>query len=288
MNIWYQEKEVLKLEKILEKLNKVKTDNYWKIVKEKEILENKYNKILRYFQKPYWLDKNKITKLEKINNNTDTYCSNIKFVISNIKDIWQNYQNLCHKDTYGNVLAQENYEYLYEKYVTIRNYLENMSNEKMVMSSNYIKSEMYGVYYKLEYGLMFVNNPTINYDLYHNNDWYMRVKGYQDIIEIYNDALVESWPYEKFYHISNAFKFFKQMELEETKKHQEELVKEDKKLEDLPSFLILSNPHLIKIFDKKTLLQVKKKLIRELSNTSEKEQDIMIERLYQINLTKKM
>ena len=288
MNIWYTEEELQKLEEILKQLKDLKKENTVKIKNNQKNLVNKYSKYFKYIQKQYWQDKTKIRNLEKINSNIDLYSNNIGFIISNLKDINFNYNNLSNKDNYNKVLTEENYSDLYEYYIIIRNYLSNMPNEKMVMESNYIKDRTYKLFYKLRYSLLFNDMDEDKYNYYHNNDWYEIIKDYQSIIEIYNDALTESWFYDKFYHISNAFKLFAKIKWDEFQKQKNELDKENKKLKELPIYLARVNPNIASTYDKKTLLITKRGLIKNLQNAKEDEQDKIIECLHQINLTRKM
>ena len=288
MNIWYTEEELQKLEEILKQLKDLKKENTVKIKNNQKNLVNKYSKYFKYVQKQYWQDKTKIRNLEKINNNTNIYSNNIELIISNLKDINFNYNNLSNKDNYNKVLTEENYSDLYEYYIIIRNYLSNMPNEKVVMESNYIKDRTYKLFYKLRYSLLFNDLDENKYNYYHNNDWYEVIKDYQSIIEIYNDALTESWSYDKFYHISNAFKLFAKTKWDEFQKQKNELDRENKKLNDLPIYLARVNPNITSTYDKKTLLMTKRGLIKNLQNAKEDEQDKIIDCLHQINLTRKM
>ena len=288
MNIWYTEEELQKLEEILKQLKDLKKENTVKIKNNQKNLVNKYSKYFKYIQKQYWQDKTKIRNLEKINSNIDLYSNNIGFIISNLKDINFNYNNLSNKDNYNKVLTEENYSDLYEYYIIIRNYLSNMPNEKMVMESNFIKDRTYRLFYKLRYSLLFNDMDEDKYNYYHNNDWYEVIKDYQSIIEIYNDTLTESWSYDKFYHIINAFKLFSKIKWEEYQKCQNMIAKENKDLEELPIYLAKENPKITKTYDKNTLLKTKKDLIKNLQNVDEEEQDKIIGSLYYINLTRKM
>ena len=288
MNIWYTEEELQKLEEILKQLKDLKKENTDKIKNYQKKIDTNYSKYFKYVQKQYWQDKTKIRNLEKINSNTNIYSKNIELIISNLKDINFNYNNLSNKDNYNKVLTEENYSDLYEYYIIIRNYLSNMSNEKMVMESNYIKDRTYKLFYKLRYSLLFNDMDEDKYNYYHNNDWYEVIKDYQSIIEIYNDTLTESWSYDKFYHIINAFKLFSKIKWEEYQKCQNMIAKENKDLEELPIYLAKENPKITKTYDKKTLLKTKKDLIKNLQNVDEEEQDKIIGSLYYINLTRKM
>ena len=288
MNIWYTEEELQKLEEILKQLKDLKKENTVKIKNNQKNLANKYSKYFKYVQKQYWQDKTKIRNLEKVNSNIDLYSNNIGLIISNLKDINFNYNNLSNKDNYNKVLTEENYSDLYEYYIIIRNYLANMPNEKMVMESNYIKDRTYKLFYKLRYSLLFSDMDEDKYNYYHNNDWYEVIKDYQSIIEIYNDALIESWSYDKFYHISNAFKLFAKIKWEEYQKCQNMIIKENNDLEELPIYLARVNSNIVSTYDKKTLLMAKSGLIKNLQNVKEDEQDKIIECLHQINLTRKM
>ncbi len=289
MNIWLSEEELANLEVIIKQLKSFKKINCKKINDEKKNIKLKYNKYLKYFQKSFWQIKSKIKKLENINFETDAYYNNIKFIISNLHDINTYYvNNLCLKDCYNNYITEENYTDLYDYYVIVKNYLTNMSKEKMIMESNYFKSKTHKLLYKLRYNLLFDQLEDKNYDCYYNSDWYNAIKDYQSIIEIYNNALSESWTYEKFFHVSNAFKLFAKIKWEEYQKHQNMIAKENKELEELPVYLAKENPEIIKTYDKKMLLKTKKDLIKNLQNTSEEEQDKIIESLHYINLTRKM
>ena len=163
-----------------------------------------------------------------------------------------------------------------------------MSKEKMIMESNYLKSKTHRLLYKLRYNLLFNQLEDNKYDCYYNSDWYNAIKDYQSIIEIYNNALSESWTYEKFFHVSNAFKLFAKIKWEEYQRQQNIVANENKKLEELPVYLAKENPEITKTYDKKTLLKTKKDLIKNLQNINEEEQDKIIESLYYINLTRKM
>ncbi len=288
MNIWYTEEELQKLEEILKQLKELKKENIGKIKNYQKKIDANYSKYFKYFQKKYWQDKTKIRNLEKINSNTNLYSDNIKFIISNFKDIDFNYNNLSDKDNYNKVLTEENYSDLYEYFIIIKNYLTNMPKEKMIMESNFIKSKTYKLLYKLRYNVLFNTLEDKNYDCYYNSDWYDVIKNYKSIIEIYNEALNESWSYDKFYHISNAFKLFAKIKWEEYQKCQNMIAKENKDLEELPVYLAIVNPEITKTYDKKTLLKTKKNLIKNLQTTSEVEQDKIIESLHYINLTRKM
>lgn len=288
MNIWYNEEELQKLEEILKQLKDLKKENTDKIKNYQKKIDTNYSKYFKYVQKQYWQDKTKIRNLEKIYSNTNIYSKNIELIISSLKDIDFNYNNLSIKDNYNKFLTEENYIDLYECYIIIRNYLSNMANEKMVMESNYIKSQTYKLFYKLRYSLLFNDMDEDKYNYYHNNDWYEVIKDYQSIIEIYNNALIESWPYDKFYHITNAFKLFAKIKWEEYQKCQNMIAKENKNLEELPIYLAKENPNIALTYDKQTLLMTKKGLIKNLQNAKEDEQDKIIECLHQINLTRKM
>ena len=288
MNIWYTEEELKKLEEILKQLKDLKKENTGKIKNYQKKIDANYNKYFKYVQKQYWQDKTKISNLKKIDSNTNIYGNNIELIISNLKDINFNYNNLSNKDNYNKVLTEENYSDLYEYYIIIRNYLSNMSNEKMIMESNFIKDRTYKLFYKLKYSLLFNDMDEDKYNYYHNNDWYEVIKEYQSIIEIYNDALNESWSYDKFYHISNAFKLFAKIKWEEYQKYQNMITKENKDLEELPIYLAKVNPNIILTYDKKTLLMTKRGLIKNLQKVNEDEQDKIIECLHQINLTRKV
>lgn len=289
MNIWYSKEEINNLENILEQLKQFKKTNGWKIKEEKENLNKSYNKYLKYFQKNYWQEKMKLNKYEKMNNDTDKFCNSINMIISNIKDTYINYQNnLCGKDTYGKVLTEENYSFLYEQFIIIRNYLSNMSKEKMVIVANNIKSQTFGMFYKLKYNSLFAEVNDIIYDRYYNNEWYNSIKDYNNIIDIYNEALVNSWSYEKFYHISNAYKLYLKIKEQEEEKEQIRIAKENQMLKELPVYLAIKNPVLVNSYDRATLLKTKKQLIKNLQNANEEEQNQIIESLYQINLTRKM
>ena len=289
MNIWLNEEELEKLEVILKQLNNVRNENRQKIIEEQENINVKYNKYLKYFQKSFWQSKSKIKKMKKMNLETVSYYNNIKFIASNLHDINTYYiNNLCLKDCYKDYLAIENYDDLYEYYIIIKNYLTNMSKEKMIMESNYLKSKTHKLLYKLRYNLLFNQLEDNKYDCYYNSDWYDTIKEYKSIIEIYSDAFKESWPYEKFYHISNAFKLFAKIKWEEYQRQQNNVAKENKELEELPVYLAKENPEIIKTYDKKMLLKTKKDLIKNLQNTNEEEQDKIIESLHYINLTRKI
>ena len=288
MNIWYTEEELKKLEEILKQLKALKKENTGKIKNYQKNLVNKYSKYFKYIQKQYWQDKTKIRNLEKINGNVDLYSNNIGFIISNLKDINYNYNNLINKDNYSKVLTEENYSDLSEYYKIIRNYLSNTLNEKMIMESIYIKDKTYKLFYKLRYSLLYTDIDEDKYDYYYNSDWYEVIKDYQSIIEIYNEAFTEIWPYDKFYHISNAFKLFAKIKWNEFQKQKKELESQNKMLQDLPVYLAIVNPNVTSTYDKKTLLMTKKGLIKKLQNANEEEQNKIIESLYQINLTRKM
>ena len=288
MNVWYTKEELKKLEEIVKELKKFKKENIVKIKDYQTKIDTSYSKYFKYVQKQYWQDKAKMHNLEKMNNNVDLYSNNIGFIISNLKDIEYNYNNLVNKDNYNKVLKEENYSDLYEYYIAIRNYLSNMPNEKMVMESNFIKDRTYRLFYKLKYSLLFNDMDENKYNCYHNNDWYEVIKDYHSIIEIYNDALIESWAYDKFYHITNAFKLFAKIKWDEFQKQKNELDKENKMLNELPIYLARVNPNIASTYDKKTLLMTKRGLIKNLQNVNEDEQDIIIECLHQINLTRKM
>lgn len=288
MNIWYTEEELKKLEEILKQLKALKKENTGKIKNYQKNLVNKYSKYFKYIQKQYWQDKTKIRNLEKINGNVDLYSNNIGFIISNLKDINYNYNNLINKDNYSKVLTEENYSVLSEYYKIIRNYLSNTLNEKMIMESIYIKDKTYKLFYKLRYSLLYTDIDEDKYDYYYNSDWYEVIKDYQSIIEIYNEAFTEIWPYDKFYHISNAYKLFAKIKWNEFQKQKKELESQNKMLQDLPVYLAIVNPNVTSTYDKKTLLMTKKGLIKKLQNANEEEQNKIIESLYQINLTRKM
>ncbi len=288
MNIWYTEEELKKLEEILKQLKALKKENTGKIKNYQKNLVNKYSKYFKYIQKQYWQDKTKIRNLEKINGNVDLYSNNIGFIISNLKDINYNYNNLINKDNYSKVLTEENYSDLSEYYKIIRNYLSNTLNEKMIMESIYIKDKTYKLFYKLRYSLLYTDIDEDKYDYYYNSDWYEVIKDYQSIIEIYNEAFTEIWPYDKFYHISNAYKLFAKIKWNEFQKQKKELESQNKMLQDLPVYLAIVNPNVTSTYDKKTLLMTKKGLIKKLQNANEEEQNKIIESLYQINLTRKM
>ena len=288
MNVWYTEDELQKLEEILKQLKALKKENNGKIKSYQKKTDINYNKYFKYIQKQYWQDKTKIRNLEKINGNVDLYSNNIGFIISNLKDINYNYNNLINKDNYSKVLTEENYSDLSEYYKIIRNYLSNTLNEKMIMESIYIKDKTYKLFYKLRYSLLYTDIDEDKYDYYYNSDWYEVIKDYQSIIEIYNEAFTEIWPYDKFYHISNAYKLFAKIKWNEFQKQKKELESQNKMLQDLPVYLAIVNPNVTSTYDKKTLLMTKKGLIKKLQNANEEEQNKIIESLYQINLTRKM
>ena len=289
MNIWLNEEELKKLEIIIKQLKNVKKENCQKISGEQKSINEKYNKYLKYFQKSFWQSKSKIKKYEKMNAETDAYYNNIRLIVSNLHDINTYYlNNLCLKDCYNDYLTEENYTDLYEYFIIIKNYLTNMPKEKMIMESNFIKSKTYKLLYKLRYNVLFNQLENNKYDCYYNSDWYDAIKDYKSIIEIYNDALTDSWSYERFYHISNAFKLFAKIRWEEYQRQENLINKENKELQELPVYLAKINPEIIKTYDKKTLLKTKKDLIKNLQNTKEEEQDKIIESLHYINLTRKM
>lgn len=289
MNIWLSDDELENLEVILKQLKSVKKENCQKINDEKKNINDKYNKYLRYFQKIFWQSKSKIKKLEKMNAETDLYSNNIKLIASNLNDINNYYKNnLCLKDCYNGYLTKENYCDLYEYYIIVKNYLSNIPKEKMIMESNYFKSITYKLLNKLRYNLLFNQLEDENYNCYYNSDWYDAIKDYQSIMVIYNEALNESWAYDKFYHITNAYKLFAKIRWEEYQRQKDITDKNNKMLKDLPSYLAIANPEITETFDKKTLLNAKKDLIKNLQNTSEEEQDKIIESLHYINLTRKM
>lgn len=278
-----------KLEIIIKQLKNVKKENCQKISGEQKSINEKYNKYLKYFQKSFWQSKSKIKKYEKMNAETDAYYNNIRLIVSNLHDINTYYlNNLCLKDCYNDYLTEENYTDLYEYFIIIKNYLTNMPKEKMIMESNFIKSKTYKLLYKLRYNVLFNQLENNKYDCYYNSDWYDAIKDYKSIIEIYNDALTDSWSYERFYHISNAFKLFAKIRWEEYQRQENLINKENKELQELPVYLAKINPEIIKTYDKKTLLKTKKDLIKNLQNTKEEEQDKIIESLHYINLTRKM
>ena len=158
----------------------------------------------------------------------------------------------------------------------------------MIMESIYIKDKTYKLFYKLRYSLLYTDIDEDKYDYYYNSDWYEVIKDYQSIIEIYNEAFTEIWPYDKFYHISNAYKLFAKIKWNEFQKQKKELESQNKMLQDLPVYLAIVNPNVTSTYDKKTLLMTKKGLIKKLQNANEEEQNKIIESLYQINLTRKM
>lgn len=280
MNIWYSEEEIKKINDLLKKLEVIKNNNEGNYQLANTDINQKYPKYLKYLKKDYWTDLKKVKELSKIYEVfKDTY-ENLNLVVHHLTKL-----NIFVDEEYGNILSNESYKLLYEAYITIRNIVTNLPQGFLLIKSYYIEKEIYKIYYDQKFNYHF--NSVSNYQNYHNSEWYTRIKDYQSIEQIYLEALQESWPYEKFYHIINAFKLFKEIRTEQIKQQQEYILEEEQKLRELPVYLCLTHPDLITSFEKDILKNVKRELIKKLPNVNEQEENKIINSLYKINLIKK-
>ena len=271
-NIWYSKEELNDLLDLEQKLDI--------ILKEKS--QPKVNK--NYFSKNYWLnlkkDKEEIKKSEKIAN----YLEAIRTIIKYLKKIENKYIDLINRDTFNKELSETKYLWLYESYISIRNILENIPKELLIIDSLNISTLIIKTFDSNNWQDLNENNNLD--EKYYNNDWYDLIKDYHNMWQIYNDALTNSWPYETFLDISQAFKLFQKMQNEEQTKAKLQIKNENKSLEELPSYLVLNNPNLTSLFDVQTLKMIKKDLITRLADLNEGEQNQTINCLY--HLTKKL
>ncbi len=271
-NIWYSKEELNDLLDLEQKLD--------------VILKNKYQTVVNknYFSKNYWLNLKKIREETRQKNKIADYLEAIRVIIEYLKKIEVKYQTLTDSDSFTKELSKEKYLWLYETYITVRNILANIPKELLIVDSLNIRTLIIRICDSINW-----QDLNENYNLdekYYNNDWYNLIKDYHNIRQIYDDALTNSWSYETFLDISNAFKLFQKKRYEEQIKAKLQIKNANKSLEELPSYLVLNNPNLTSLFDVQTLKMIKKDLITRLADLNEGEQNQTINCLY--HLTKKL
>ena len=271
-NIWYSKEELNDLLDLEQKLD--------------VILKNKYQTVVNknYFSKNYWLNLKKIKEETRQKNKIADYLEAIRVIIEYLKKIEVKYQTLTDSDSFTKELSKEKYLWLYETYITVRNILANIPKELLIVDSLNIRTLIIRICDSINWQDLNENNNLD--EKYYNNDWYDLIKDYHNMRQIYNDALTNSWPYETFLDISQAFKLFQKMQNEEQTKAKLQIKNENKSLEELPSYLVLNNPNLTSLFDVQTLKMIKKDLITRLADLNEGEQNQTINCLY--HLTKKL
>ena len=282
--LWYNDDELNKLKNIEEIINGVLNNLKNKCDNDREQINNKYHKYLRYFQKKYWQELKKNQMLYSKSTNISYHLLFFSKTNIYLQEIMKKYLKFGELDVYGKILTQEKYVEFYESYITIRNILTNIPTENLIIESYRIEQLLISINEK-----MFNNNDLkdINNidDKYYNSSWYEVIKDYNNILEIYNEAFQNSWPYERFYDITNAYKLFKKIKQEEEAKRINKINQENQDMSELPNYLLLKNPNLISLFDKDSLQKIRNDLITRLVLLNEEEQNQTINCLYQ--LTKK-